>query len=195
MTHEDLKGKSYKEMEVALEGELLMFTEEISTIEDENVLKEKEQAIINELEEYDKYLDTVAYELPDGCEYDGQTFKKGDIAKAIIYNLNKMEVEFQYTLGMYQLVRLWKDKDLKEISYKAYDSTLRCLNGVKFKGYQDWQDILAINEFMSQCHDRYKSDLAWYIFLSTKHNTIMDRMKMLVPVEELGDVNTEVPTC
>lgn len=184
MTRNDLTGKTYKEIEALLEGELAVFSEEINTIESEEILAEKEQDVINELEEYDKYLDTVTYDLPKECEYNGEHYTKNDVAKAIIYSLNKMEVEFQYSLGMYQLVKMWKDKDFSKISYKAYDSTLRCLNGLKYKGFTEWQDILAINEFMSKCHESYKTDLAWLIFLSTKHNTILDREKLLNVVEE-----------
>ena len=96
------------------------------------------------------------------------------IAKLIIYFLDKIEVEWSYTLGMYQLTQLWRSKDLKTIKYKAYDSTLRCLDGVKFKGSSEWRDILAINEYMSKCHNLYSIDTAWLYFLSGKHNAILD---------------------
>ena len=48
------------------------------------------------------------------------------------------------------------------------------VDGVKFKGSSEWRDILAINEYMSKCHNLYSIDTAWLYFLSGKHNAILD---------------------
>lgn len=189
MTRQDLKGKTYDEMQSMLEAELVKFSEEISDKEltEEDLLK-KEQDVIKELNDYDNYLNKVEYELPKehvfGDENNREKYTRNDIAKKIIYFFSKMEVEFQYTLGMYQLVNLWKG-NIEKINYKAYDSTLRCLGGLKFKGYNEWKDILAVHDYLSECHEAYKMDLAWYLYLSTKHNAIMDIMKKPEPAPEV----------
>lgn len=187
MTRKDLNEKNYKEVEQTLENELTLYSESISVIDDIEKLEKEEQEVIKELDEYDEYLNSVNYELPRECVYDGEKFNKNEIIQAIIYNLNKIEVEYQYTLGMYQLVKMWKNVDMPTINYKAYDSTLRCLNGCKFKGYQEWRDILMVNSYLSKCHEAYKMDLAYLIYLSTKHNTILDRMKSLNTQEEISE--------
>ena len=173
MTRQELDGMAYAEVKTKLEAEMVTFSEEISNLSKEE-LEARETEIVNELNEYDKYLDGVEYKLPSKCEFNGTPYTRNAIAKLIIYFLDKIEVEWSYTLGMYQLTQLWRSKDLKTIKYKAYDSTLRCLDGVKFKGSSDWRDILAINEYMSKCHNLYSIDTAWLYFLSGKHNAILD---------------------
>lgn len=188
MTRQDLKGKTYEEMQKLLEAELVEYSEEITNkdLTEEDLLK-KEQEVIKELEDYDNYLNKVVYELPKEHVFNEKKYTRNDIAKKIIYFFSKMEVEFQYTLGMYQLVDLWKD-NIEKINYKAYDSTLRCLGGLKFKGYNEWEDILAVHDYLSECHEAYKMDLAWYIYLSTKHNAILDVMKKPEPTPEMPEV-------
>jgi quinol monooxygenase YgiN len=82
---------------------------------------------------------------------------------------------------MYQLIRLWRSANLTQISYEAYDSTLRILNQTKFKGFEEWKDILVVNEYLSSCHMQYVKDTSYMIYLAQKHNTILDRMKMISP--------------
>ena len=173
MTRQELYGMAYADVKTKLEAEMVTFSEEISNLSKEE-LEARETEIVNELNEYDKYLDGVEYKLPSKCEFNGTPYTRNAIAKLIIYFLDKIEVEWSYTLGMYQLTQLWRSKDLKTIKYKAYDSTLRCLDGVKFKGGSEWRDILAINEYMSKCHNLYSIDTAWLYFLSGKHNAILD---------------------
>ena len=51
--------------------------------------------------------------------------------------------------------------------------------------YNKWKDILAVHDYLSECHEAYKMDLAWYLYLSTKHNAIMDIMKKPEPAPEV----------
>ena len=181
MKREDLQGKEFSELNEILQQESVLFSDSLKAVESVEELMNMEIELLDEMKEYDGHLDSVEYELPEQIEMDGQTYSKNDIANQIIYFLNKSEVEFQYTLGMYQLVTLWKNKSMKTIKYKEYDSTLRCLNTVKFKGYNEWKDILAVNEYMTACHQGYSTDTAWMYFLSDKHNSIMNRIKELDP--------------
>lgn len=178
MTKDELKDLSYEQVQQLLQEKLESFQNEIRDEMDEEKLKVLEEEVIKELEETDNYFNEVKYELPNETIFDGNRFTKNEIANKVIYFLNKTEVEWKYTLGLYQLVKLWKNKDITEIEYKAYDSTLRCLNQVRFKGYQEWLDILAINEYMSACHEQYSIDTALLWFLSSKHNTILERMEL-----------------
>lgn len=178
MTKDKLQGLNYEEVQDLLKKELDEFQKSIRDEKDVEKLKEIEKDIINELEETDKYFNEVKYSLPKETIFDGHKYSKNDIASKVIYFLNKNEVEWQYTLGLYQLVNLWKNKDLSEIEYKAYDSTLRCLNQIRFKGYQEWLDILAINEYMSSCHEQYSIDTTLLWFLSSKHNEVLNQMQL-----------------
>ena len=76
---------------------------------------------------------------------------------------------------------MWKSEDFKQIPYHVYDSTLRCLNTVTFKGLQEWTDILVVNAYLATCHNEYSLDTGSLLYFSECHNIVMNRMKELDP--------------
>jgi hypothetical protein len=82
---------------------------------------------------------------------------------------------------------MWKSQDFNAIPYRVYDSTLRCLNTVSFKGMQEWTDILTVNEYLSQCHNEYSLDTGMLVYLSEMHNIVMNRMKELDPKTDVPE--------
>lgn len=178
MTREDLNGKVYGEVEPMLDAELNAYREKINTVMTIEELSEEEQILMKEAQQYDEYLNSVEYDLPDGVEFDGR-YTRNDISKIIINALCKMEVEWSQTLGLYDLTNLWRNKDMAKIPNKAYDSTLRVLNQVKYKGYDEWKGILATNKFLASCHNEYSLDTSWNVLISEKHNAIMQRAELI----------------
>lgn len=183
----ELKKKTYKEVGEELEKALNEFKETVSKVNDQETLDKMEEDLMNEQKEYDAYLKTVEYVLPDEVEFDGVRFTKNIVAKLVIEFLNRAEVDWSYTLGYFQLVQMWKSKDLKTIEYAAFDSTLRMLNNLKFKGYTDWRNILAVNEYMKGCHEPYSIDTSYMIFLNEKHQAIMDRVTLIQKIEPVNE--------
>lgn len=179
MTREDLNGKNYAEVEPMLEEELAVYKAKVNEMMTIEELLDAEKVLMEEAQAYDEYLDTVSYELPNDVDYGGKHYSRNEIAKFIIRSLNKLEVEWSQTLGLFELVELWRNNDLKKIQNKAYDSTLRILNQVKYKGYDEWRDILATNVFLSGCHNAYQLDTSWNILISEKHNCLMDRSELI----------------
>ena len=178
---EDFNGKQYEEMAAALQADLVMYTEEVAKFETLDECTAEEQTLMASMDEIQKRLDTVEYELPKDTIYEGVKYSKKDVATKIIYFLNKIECKWEQTLGLYQLVKLWKGQDFNSIQYRVYDSTLRCLNTVSFKGSSEWLDILVVNEYLSQCHNEYSLDTGMLVYLSEMHNIVMNRMKELDP--------------
>lgn len=192
VTRDELKGKTIAEIQAALQQELDTYKITVDEISDEQELLDMEKELMKEHDETQKALKETVYELKDSVMFDGKEFKKSKIADNIAYFLNKHEVEWSYTLGMYQLVQLWRSANLTQISYEAYDSTLRLLNQTKFKGYGEWEDILAVNEYLSSCHEAYVKDTSYLIFIAQKHNTILDRLKLVSP-DVIPPVENEMP--
>ena len=178
---EDFNGKKYEEMMVAMQSDLIMYAEQVAGYKTIDECTAEEQVIMASMDEVQAKLDTVEYDLPKDINYENKRYSKKDISAKIIYFLNKMEVKWEHTLGLYQLVNLWKSEEFKKIPYRIYDSTLRTLNQVSFKGMQEWTDILAINAYLSECHNDYSLDTGMLIYLSECHNLIMNRMKELDP--------------
>lgn len=183
----ELKTKTYKEVTEELEKTLNEFKDEVSKITDSEKLGKMEEELMDEQKAVDEYIKGVLYTLPSSVEWDGERFTKNDIAKLVVEFLNRAELDWQYTLGYYQIVKIWKNKDLKTITYNEFDSTLRMLNNLKFKGFTDWKNILAVNEYMKPCHEPYSIDTSYLIFLNQKHQAIMDRMTLIEKREPVNE--------
>lgn len=185
ITREELTGKNHEEIRQMLESDIASFKAEVSTVESEQELLDKESELMIKMDEYQEYMKTVEYDLQDGCTYDNQQYSQRGVADMIIDFINTQEIQYEYVSSLFELVKLWKTKDLKKISYGAYDSTLRILNMVKFKGYNQWRAILTINEYLSNCHLAYAADAGYVIYLGHLHSAILDQMKVFHPEEEL----------
>jgi hypothetical protein len=183
----ELKKMAYKEATETLEKELKEYKEELDKINDVDALNKKEEELMEEQKAADKYIKSVKYVLPEAVTYDNERFTKNAIAKLVVEFLNRSEVEWKFTLGLFQLVQLWKSKDIKDVSYNEFDSTLRLLNQLKFKGFTDWRNILAVNEYMKGCHEPYSIDTSYLIFLNEKHQAIMNRSTLVQKVEQVNE--------
>lgn len=176
---ESLTGLDAEAIQKLLNAKVQESKTYIESIDQEETLVRMEADIVEELNAYDKVLSDREYDLANECEFDGKKYTKRDIANKIIYFLNKIEVTWQYSLGLYEMVKFWKDTSKTSINYRAYDSTLRTLNQVKFKGFSECGDILAINEYLSKNHQSYTEDTSWYLFQSEVHSQIIARLQEL----------------
>lgn len=120
---EDLLGKTQQEIQELLENDVKCFSVELEELVDEEEVLNKEQEIMQLMNDNDAYLKTVNYELAESCIYDNCAYNKKTVCDFIADFIGSQEVEWSYSLGMYELVKLWKNKDIKTIQYHAYDST------------------------------------------------------------------------
>lgn len=187
LKREDFNGKSYEEMAEAIQADLVVYADMVAAIPTVEGCMNEEQGLMHAMDKIQERLDTVKYTLSTQVEYDGKKYSKKDIATKIVYFLNKMEVKWEHTLGLYELVSMWRSEDFKEIPYGVYDSTLRSLNTVTFKGYQEWQDILAINAYLAQNHNEYSLDTGMLVYVSNMHNLLLNRIKELDPQADVPE--------
>ena len=192
MNRQDFNGKTPQELEQMFENELKTYKEKIDTMMTTEELSKEEESLMKEAQEYDKYLDTVEYSLVDSVEFDGSNYSRNDLAKIILGAISKMEVEWAGTLGLYEMYNIWKNKDMSSIAYKVFDSTLRILNQVKYKGPQEWKDMLAVNKFLAECHSGYTLDTNFNILLSKKHNCILERYELVQKKDGIVDESAVV---
>lgn len=174
-----LQTKSLEEVAAQFDDEQEKLSEVVSKIEDIAELEKMEQENIEEQKMVKEYIDNRTYELQKSIEFDGEKYTVKDVVAKIIYFLNKKEVEWKFTRGMLELVKFWKSENPTIIAYGAYDSTLRLLNQVMYKGYSEWRDINVVNEYLRTAHGDYSKDTSWVYSLANKHNTILDRIDQL----------------
>jgi hypothetical protein len=142
-------------------------------------LREIEQTIINEAEEYQKSLNTTMFALP------AKNYK--NVATSIHRLLDKQTVQWQYTLGLITMYEFWdEDHRPKEVNYPTLDGTLRTLGGLTFTGYREWKDVVTINEYFEPLRKQYV-DVTNEVYLNAeKHNAVMDKLKIYDP---------DIPNC
>lgn len=175
----ELATETVEKVQALMEGDVVAFTEEVSAIDNVDELRGIEEKLMEVFKVNDAYLAEVSYDLPGEVEYDGVKMKRSEIVRNIIQLINKLEVEFRATLGIYQAIRYWKGQAGDKVSYSAFDSTLRMLGTLKFKGEQECLNILIINNWFASAHDAYIRDNAYTNYLAAKHQALMTRMDEL----------------
>lgn len=175
--------KTADEMQDALQKKLDEFKTQVAEVKDEEELKQLELDIDKAQEEFDKYLREAEYELnQDGIDFENKNYKMNEITRKIVYHLNRIEQEFQYCLGLHGLVLFWKQHKPEKISYGAYDSTLRLLGQLKYKGDSEWVDILIINNYLVCAHEPYMKDRAMLVYLAECRNAAVNQLQLVTPV-------------
>ena len=139
ITREDLVGKTQKEIEAMLDADMQAYVVEVSEMTELDALTDKERDLMLLMDENEAHLKTVEYTVADSCTFDNQSFNRKTVVEYLTDFIGTQEVDWNYTLGLYELVKLWKNKDLEKIQYHAYDSTLRILGQCKYKGFENWK--------------------------------------------------------
>lgn len=178
LTREEISGMTMEEMQKAMMADVVTFTEYVDSKKDVQELKELEEKLMDVFKENDEYLSKISYTLPDETEYDEIKVSRTDLDRKIVYLLNKLEVEFRATLGVYQAIKFWKSS-VKEIPYNVFDSTLRLLGTLKFKGENECFDVIVINNWFTNAHEQYLRDNAYTQYLAAYHQAIMNAMEKL----------------
>jgi len=185
------ENESAKEMGDRLQKQADEHKKELENIKDPEKLDKMEEEILATLDEFDKYIKQKRYELPKYVTFDGSTYSKENIGARIARALNKKEVNWQYSLGLYQLHKLWSNiRQFATIPYDAYDSTVRVLGDIQFKGFAEWKDILIINEFFVGPNKEFYKDSTMLIYYSTIHSQIIERKQIITPIK--AETTTEV---
>ena len=185
---EDLIGKVGEELGKMLEEDIQAYQAHVLTIETKEEALKEEESLIDAINAFEAPLKDVHYNLQEGCTYDNQVFNRKTMNSYVVDCLNLVEVEYSYTLGIYELVKLWETKDLDKIQYHAYDSTLRVLQQCKFRGKDQCKKILAVNTYLSGNHADYVSDTSYMIYLSSLHNALVDQINSFDKPEENLDM-------
>lgn len=182
ISREELNGKSIEEVGRALEADIANYSAHVSAL-GLSELDDEEAKLVTALEEYDAYLNETKYVLPKHVMFEEETYTKETVANFIVGFIDKQEVEWSYSVGLRELVQLWnrfsREKTDSYINYKAYDSTLRILGGLKYKGFVEWTNIAVVVEYTKGPHETYNIDTSYFIYLSKLHNTILDKRQEL----------------
>lgn len=155
--------------------------------------KDEEKILMKLMDDLDKVIADIEYELPKSCTFLGnpQEITRKTIGKYIVELLEKVECEYQYTLGYYELYQWWKDPQSK-ISYNKLNSTLQVLgNNMRFRGPHQWALILSINEYFKPLHNSYLIDNMMIHLYGSCHSKLIDKIQMNTPITEQLEDNAK----
>jgi hypothetical protein len=183
ITKEELIEKTAEECSEILQAKLAEFKAEIETIETDEELMDREKDLMNMFDDYQKYIQTVEYELPKDTTFRTQNFSKAKVCEMIVQCLEGIDVEFSYTPSILELCEFWMAKDIEKVSYNVLDATLRFLPARKYRGVAGCKMILTVNEYLTPLHNSYSKDTSYLIYLTEMHNMILDQYKKNHPDE------------
>lgn len=180
---EVLNGKKEDGTEYTIEDLQRLFTEELyafkafieSNYNHEQIpeLKEVEKVLMSEFDANDKRIEETFYTLENTKEVNGS-----ELAGKVVRFLEKVEVEFRGTQVVLDCINYWSglsDKKIKEkkVQHAVFDTTLRLINTLKYKGHADLLDIVCINDWFMPSHNEYNKNLIYMHVLSAKHQEIL----------------------
>lgn len=176
LKREDIETKEIAEIQDLMTNDVTEYSAglETKTLDE---LEKMEQDLMEEMKEDDKHLESVTYKLGSSAEFDGTTFNSDKIQEMIVKFLERLEVEWRATLGIYQAIKFWKKEFDGEVPYAVFDSTLRLLGTLKYKGNIDCKNVLLINNWFSEQHKSYAVDNTWRAYLAAKHQALMQAMQ------------------
>lgn len=173
------------------DDEIQQLKEDLEKENDAEKLKKDCEVLNEEINAFEKELSEKIYELPEKTTFKGTQYSRSKIFEFIADILANNEVAWQAVLSMYEFVGWWKQaaKDnLKGIPYQYYDTTLRFLGQIKYKGFENYKKILAINALFGAMHDEYALDLSKYYYLHGKYDAISNRIDAIHAINEpLGE--------
>lgn len=190
LKREDILTKTIPEIQEVMTNDVTEFTAALET-KTLDELKGIEAELMVEMQEDDKHLEEVAYELADSAEFDGTKVNSDKIAEKIVGFLDRLEVEWRATLGIYQAIKFWRKEFEGTVTYPVFDTTLRLLGTLKFKGEVDCKNVLLINNWFSTAHKDYAIDNVWKSYLAAKHQAIMQAMQSLQEAENPTEEGAE----
>ena len=176
LKREDLLTKEIPEIQDMLTDDVTEFSATLETKSIEE-LKQTEAELMEEMKNDDDHLEQVEYSLKESAEFDGTVVSSDKITEKIVAFLDRLEVEWRATLGIYQAIKFWKKEFEGKVSYAVFDTTIRLLGTLKFKGEFDCKNVLLINNWFSTAHKDYAIDNTWRNYLAAKHQAIMQAMQ------------------
>lgn len=175
--NEEVTKKNAVEMSEFYKAEIKKKEEEIKEILDPEELKKQEEDLMKIFNEAEEELRNKVYDLPNDVVFVSRKYSRKDIGRFICRFLDRYETEYKATLGLYELYKIWINPPVN-LKFGEYDTTLRMLGQFKYKGFNDWENILIIIEFFKQCNDEYAKDIMKYDYLSEWHNLILSQMQL-----------------
>ena len=134
-----------------------------------------EEDIIKKKEEAQKKAEETEWDVPE------EGYKKA--AEALHRMLSKVSVNWNMATIMYEMFNLWSpDKKPDKMEYAAFDATLRQLNSIEYKGYEELSDVVTVNEYFKNFYDKYQELTLGIHFAAQEHSNVLEAIQKKPPI-------------
>lgn len=151
--------------------EFKAFVESNYTPEDVEGLKELEKQLMEEFDANDKLISQEFYELKGSSE------EVKTLSTFVVKFLEKIDTEFRAAQVVLECINFWSGISETNGKYKVphsvFDTTLRLLNSIKYKGKEELDGIVKVNQWFMPSHNAYNKNLIYTHVLSAKHQEIL----------------------
>ena len=151
--------------------EFKAFVESNYTPEDVEGLKELEKHLMEEFDANDKLISQEFYELK------GSSKEVETLSGFVVKFLEKIDTEFRAAQVVLECINFWSTISETGGKYKVphsvFDTTLRLLNSIKYKGKEELDGIVKVNQWFMPSHNAYNKNLIYTHVLSAKHQEIL----------------------
>lgn len=161
------------------DDQIAALKEEVEKMDDVEELKRLRDEVNEETKAFEQELRDKVYELPDTVTFRGTTYKRSKVWEFIADIISQTSVPWHGVLSTFEFIEYWKEaakNNLKGIPYMYYNTTLRFLGEVQYKGYETMKKILVVNSLLGTQHDEYTLDLSKYYFLNGKFDVYDQRI-------------------
>lgn len=151
--------------------EFKAFVESNYTPEDVEGLKELEKQLMEEFDANDKLINHEFYTL------EGSSKEVKKLGSVVVKFLEKIDAEFRAAQVVLECINFWSEVPQVDGAYKVphsiFDTTLRLLNSIKYKGKEELDGIVKVNHWFMPSHNAYNKNLIYTHVLSAKHQEIL----------------------
>ena len=151
--------------------EFKAFVESNYTLEDVVGLKELEKQLMEEFDANDKLINHEFYTL------EGSSKEVKKLGSVVVKFLEKIDAEFRAAQVVLECINFWSEVPQVDGAYKVphsiFDTTLRLLNSIKYKGKEELDGIVKVNQWFMPSHNAYNKNLIYTHVLSAKHQEIL----------------------
>lgn len=151
--------------------EFKAFVESNYTPEDVEGLKELEKQLMEEFDANDKLISQEFYVL------NGSSKEVKTLDSVVVKFLEKIDTEFRAAQVVLECINFWStilETDGKyKVPHSVFDTTLRLLNSIKYKGKEELDGIVKVNQWFMPSHNAYNKNLIYTHVLSAKHQEIL----------------------
>ena len=151
--------------------EFKAFVESNYTPEDVEGLKELEKQLMEEFDANDKLINHEFYTL------EGSSKEVKKLGSVVVKFLEKIDAEFRAAQVVLECINFWFEVPQVDGAYKVphsiFDTTLRLLNSIKYKGKEELDGIVKVNQWFMPSHNAYNKNLIYTHVLSAKHQEIL----------------------